>query len=115
MADEAGLEPKITAMFSVIHQTSYAVSKYTYRVHCKYIRPDYDGTLAIHRSSTMIHCRLQLQCSIGKVLIQNCKTSDQLKWQNTISKIVKIPAIGRRMSIRYIVHTMISEIVQIAV
>ena len=33
LADEAGLEPKITAMFSVIHQTSYAVSKYTYRVY----------------------------------------------------------------------------------
>ena len=32
LADEAGLEPKITAMFSVIHQTSYAVSKYTYAI-----------------------------------------------------------------------------------
>ena len=40
-------------------------------LHCKYIRPDYDGTLAIHRSSTMIPCRDQLQCKIWKFLIQN--------------------------------------------
>ena len=38
-------------------------------VHCKYIRPDYDGTLAIHSSSTMIHCRDQLQRKIWKFLI----------------------------------------------
>ena len=38
-------------------------------VHCKYIQPDYDGTLAIHISSTMIHCRDQLQHKIWKFLI----------------------------------------------
>ena len=38
-------------------------------LHCKYIRPDYDGTLAIQSSSTMIHCRDQLQRKIWKFLI----------------------------------------------
>ena len=45
------------------------VLKFTLCVHCKYIRPDYDGTLAIHRSSTTIHRRYQLQCKIWKLLI----------------------------------------------
>ena len=47
-------------------------------LHCKYIRPHYDGTLAIHRSSTTIPCRFQLQCSIWKVLIWNSKISSKV-------------------------------------
>ena len=59
-------------------------------VHCKYIRPDYDGTLAIHRSGTIIPCRDQLQCKIWEFPIQNSITQDQQEGQNTISKMVKI-------------------------
>ena len=59
-------------------------------LHCKYIRPDYDGTPAIHSSSTMIPRRDQLQCKIWKFLIQNSITQDQQEGQNTIFKIVKI-------------------------
>ena len=47
-------------------------------LHCKYIRRNYDGTLAIHRSSTTIPCRFQLQCSIWKVLIWNSKISSKV-------------------------------------
>ena len=59
-------------------------------LHCKYIQPDYDGTPAIHSSSTMIHRRDQLQCKVWKFLIQNSITQDQQEGQNTIFKIVKI-------------------------
>ena len=69
-------------------------------LHCKYIRPDYDGTLAIHRSGTMIPCRDQLQCKIWEFPIQDSITQDQQEGQNTIFEIVKIPAIGCRMSIK---------------
>ena len=58
-------------------------------IHCKYIRPDYDGTLAIHRSSTMIPCRHWLQCKIWKFLISNSITQDLQEWKNTIFKIGK--------------------------
>ena len=54
------------------------------------IRPDYDGTLAIHSSSTMFHCRDQLQRKKWKFLIQNSRTKDQQEGQSTISKMVKI-------------------------
>ena len=47
-------------------------------LHCKYIRRNYDGTLAIHRSTTMIPCRDQLQCSTWKFLIQNSITPSPL-------------------------------------
>ena len=59
-------------------------------LHCKYIRPHYDGTLAIHRSTTTIHCRYQLQCSIWKFPIQNGIIYDIQEGQITISKIVQI-------------------------
>ena len=58
-------------------------------IHCKYIRPDYDGTLAIHSSSTMIPCTHWLQCKIWKFLIPNSITQDQQEGKNTIFKIVK--------------------------
>ena len=61
-----------------------------FHLHCKYLRPDYDGTLAIHSNSTMVHRRDQLQCKIWKFLIQNSITKDQQEGQNTIFKIVKI-------------------------
>ena len=50
----------------------------SFLAHCKYIRRNYDGTLAIHRSSTTIPCRVQLQCSIWKVLIWNSKISSKV-------------------------------------
>ena len=58
-------------------------------LHCKYIRPDYDGTLAIHSSSTMIPCTNWLQCNIWKFLIPNSITQDQQEGKNTIFKIVE--------------------------
>ena len=54
-------------------------------LHCKYIRRNYDGTLAIHRSSTMIPCRDQLQCSTWKFLIQNGITSSELMAESQFS------------------------------
>ena len=56
--------PKLTSIFEALLLSVNRIFP-----HCKYIRPDYDGTLAIHSSSTMIHCRDQLQRKIWKFLI----------------------------------------------
>ena len=59
-------------------------------LHCKYIRPHYDGTLAIHRSSTTIHSRYQLQCIIWKFLISKLRSCYQCTWSYAILYIWRI-------------------------
>ena len=59
-------------------------------LHCKYIRPHYDGTLAIHRSSTTIHCRDQLQCIIWKFLIFELRSCYQCTGSYAILYIWRI-------------------------
>ena len=67
----------------------FSFIKFQFLLHCKYIRPHYDRIAAIRRTSTMIDCRISLQCMVAKLMIKN-------KGQNTIFEIVKIAVYGRK-------------------
>ena len=43
------------------------------KLHCKYLRPNYDGITAYHRTSTIIHCNDPLQLNIPIATIRYTK------------------------------------------
>ena len=66
--------PLFCLSFSDISRDSraqiYLSMEKMWALHCKYIRPDYDGIAAIRRTSTMIACSLL-------ITVHGSKTDDQ--------------------------------------